>query len=204
MSKYKLTYFHLAGNRGEEVRLALTIAGQAFDDVRIDHSVFKDMKPDLPFGSLPMLEIEGHGTLAQSNAILRLIGSQHDLHPKDPYEAARHDSLMDAVEDLRHRLSATMRIEDPDTRKSARQQLSVTYIPLWATCVERMIADGPFIGGDNLHVADIKFFMVDRWLTAGILDDIPADIFDPYPKFKALSAAVKNHPAVVDWYAETA
>jgi prostaglandin-H2 D-isomerase / glutathione transferase len=32
MSMPKVTYFNFAGSRGEEVRLALVIAGVAFDD----------------------------------------------------------------------------------------------------------------------------------------------------------------------------
>jgi len=36
MANVKVTYFDFAGSRGEEVRLALAIAGVAFDDERIE------------------------------------------------------------------------------------------------------------------------------------------------------------------------
>ena len=83
MSTPKVTYFDFAGSRGEEVRLALVIAGVVFDDNRISSDDFARIKAELPFGSLPVFESPGHGVFAETNAILRLIGRLHDLHPDD-------------------------------------------------------------------------------------------------------------------------
>lgn len=201
MSRYKVTYFDFAGSRGEEVRLALKIAGLAFEDNRVNGETFGRLKPDLPFGSLPVLEIDGHGTFGQSNAILRLIGRQNGLHPDEPYEAARHDALMDMAEDLRHRITQTMRIKDASEKKVTRQQLAAEYLPLWGRCVERQIGEGPFVGGKKPSVADIKLFMVDRWISNGGVDDVPADTFDPFPGLKSVADGIRKHPAVVSWYA---
>jgi glutathione S-transferase len=200
MSKIKVTYFDFAGSRGEEIRLALTIAGVDFDDNRVSHDEFSRLKPDLPFGALPVLDIDGHPTLGQSNAILRLIGRQHGLHPADPFEAARHDALMDAAEDLRHRISPTMRITDAAEKKAARQALSTDYIPQWAGHVDRQIGAGPFVAGDRPSVADIKLYMVDKWISSGAVDDISPEIFDGNPKLKTVAEAVRTLPAVVAWY----
>ena len=46
MSKPKVTYFDFAGSRGEEVRLALVIAGVAFDDNRLKSDEFAKIKSD--------------------------------------------------------------------------------------------------------------------------------------------------------------
>ncbi len=196
MSNLTVTYFDFSGSRGEEVRLALRMAGVAFDDNRIDRDTFVRLKPTLPFGSLPVLEIEGRGVFGQSNAILRLIGRQHGLYPEDPFEAARHDAFMDAVEDLRHRISPTMRIQDPAEKKAARQILAADYIPQWGGCIDRLIGDGPFIDGARPGVADIKIYMVHKWISDGGVDDIPTDIFSPNRKLTALAEAVRTHPAV--------
>ncbi len=201
MADMKVTYFDFTGSRGEEVRLALTIAGVPFDDNRIDRATFAKLKPDLPFASLPTLEVAGRGVFGQSNAILRLIGRQHGLHPDDPFEAARHDALMDAAEDLRQRISPTMRMQDAAERKAARALLASDYIPQWGLCIERLLGDGPFVGGARPSVADIKLYMVDKWIAGGAVDDIPPHIFDPYPKLKALARAIATHPAVVARYA---
>ncbi len=201
MAKLTVTYFDFAGSRGEEVRLALTVAGVPFEDNRIERATLATLKPDLPFGSLPVLDWEGHGTFAQSNAILRLIGRQHGLHPEEPFEAARHDALMDAAEDLRHRISPTMRMEDGPAKAAARQQLATDYIPKWGHFVDRLIGDGPFVAGQGISVADIKLYIVERWIGSGSLDDIPADVFGPCDRLRALSRAVRDHPAVEGWYA---
>ena len=203
MAKLKVTYFDFAGSRGEELRLALAIAGVAFDDHRIDRGTFSRLKPDLPFASLPILEVEGKGVFGQSNAILRLIGRQYGLHPDDPFKAARHDALMDAAEDLRARMSPTLRMQDMDEKRAARQQLAGDYIPQWGRCIERAIGAGPFVGGDRPSVADVKLYMVHTWISSGGIDFVPADLFDPYPKFNRVADGIRNHPAVIAWYAKT-
>lgn len=201
MSMPKVTYFDFAGSRGEEVRLALAIAGVAFEDVRVKDGEFAALKPTLPFGSLPIFEDPGHGIFAETNAILRLIGRQHGLHPDDPWDGARHDAVMDACEELRQRLSATSRIADPAEKKKAREALAAGFILHWAQGIERLIGQGPFIGGAKPAVADIKIYMIARAIGAGTYDDIPATVLDPFGKLKAVAAGIANHPAVLAWSA---
>lgn len=201
MSKPKVTYFDFAGSRGEEVRLALAIAGVAFEDVRLKDDQFAAIKSQLPFGALPVFEVEGHGSFAETNAILRLIGRVHGLHPNDPWEGARHDAVMDACEELRQRVSATSRFSDAAEKKAAREALAAGYVPRWAQGVERLIGQGPFIGGAKPAVADIKVYMLERALSSGIYDNIPATVLAPFKALKALAAGVANHPAVLAWTA---
>jgi len=107
MSKPKLTYFDAPVSRGEECRLALHLAGVDFDDVRIKSADWPGIKAQTPYGGLPMLELPGKAALAHSNAILVLIGRRHGLHPADDFEAARHEGMMQHVEDLRAVVSPT-------------------------------------------------------------------------------------------------
>src|SRR6195256_630287 len=92
MTRYKLTYFDAAASRGEECRLALHLSGLPFEDERLSGDQWAARKERTPFGALPVLTVDGR-QLAQSNAILRFIGSQHGLHPAEPFEAALHESL---------------------------------------------------------------------------------------------------------------
>ena len=87
MSKPKLTYFDAPVSRGEECRLALHLADVDFEDVRIKPADWPALKPTTPFGSLPLYEEPGHPVLAQTNAILVLLGRRHRLHPADDYTA---------------------------------------------------------------------------------------------------------------------
>lgn len=201
MSDYKVTYFDFAGSRGEELRLALVLTGQPFEDIRLSRDQFLSVKPDLPFAVVPTLDVAGKGVFGQTNALLRLIARRHGLYPEDLFEAARHDALMDAVEDLRHRISPTMRMPDGPEKLAARAQLAAEFLPLWGRCVDRMIGAGPFVGGDRIGVADLKIYMADRWIATGALDGIPGDVLDGFPALKRVAAAVGAHPAITAWYA---
>lgn len=201
MSSPKVTYFDFPGSRGEEVRLALVIAGVEFEDNRIARDAFATIKPDLPFGSLPVLEVPGHGALAQTNAILRLIGRLHGLYPDDPWDAARHDAVLEACEDMRHRISATSQATPGADRKAARQALAANFIPRWAKGLEQLIGKGPFVGGQRPAVADLKIYMIEKALSGGNFDDIPITVLEPFPAIKAVASGIAKHPAVVAWYA---
>ncbi len=204
MSKPKLVYFDAPVSRGEECRLALQLAGVEFEDVRLKREEWVAKKPTSPFGAVPYFEVPGQPPLAQTNAILTLIGRRHGLHPKDDFAAARHEAVMHHIEDLRAQLGATLRMTDADQKKRAREELAATYIPAWAAFAERQISeDGPFFAGSSVHVVDVKILMIVRWLKSGALDHIPSNVFADYRKLNRVHDAVDAHPAVRAWYART-
>jgi glutathione S-transferase len=203
MPKPRLTYFDFAGSRGEECRMALHLAGIDFEDVRIQSSDWPAMKAGMPFGAMPVLEIPGKPPLAHSNAILVLIGREHGLHPTDAFEAARHEALMCAVEELRHTITPTLRISDPEQKRQARMALATNELNVWGSQVERQLGEGPFVGGTKLQVADLKLYMIVRWLTTGTLDHVPTTVLDHCPKLLRLFRAVGEHAGVQAWQAKS-
>lgn len=200
MATTKLTYFDFPGGRGEDCRLALFIAGVDFDDDRVGSKAWPERKPGTPYGAMPVLEIEGKGKLAQSNTILRYIGRKYDLHPVDEWEAARHEAVMCAVEDLRFAVTPTFLIKDEDERKTAREELAEGFIQRWGANVEKQLGDAPFLGGHLINVADLKLFVVMKWFIGGKLDHIRTNVFEAFPKLSAHYEAVKTNPKVVEWY----
>ena len=202
MNKPKLTYFDAPVSRGEECRLALHLAGIDFEDVRIKSADWPAMKERMPYGGLPVLELPGHPPLAHSNAILVLIGRRHGLHPGDDFEAARHEGMMQHVEDLRAVVSPTLRLAEPE-KKTAREALVAGFLPAWARSAERNIVAGPFFGGARIHVVDLKLHMAVRWFIGGKVDHIPATVFADYPKLIGVHDAVRDHPKVKAWYAKS-
>jgi len=201
MTRIKLSYFDFPGGRGEDCRLALHLAGVDFEDDRVDPKAWAAKKPSTPFGSMPVLEIPGEGILAQSNAILGLLGARYGLLPADDFRAAQHRALLAIVEELRMQVEATTsRDDDEAQRKAKREKLAAGYMKSWAQNVERQIK-GPFIEGADLGVVDLKLFVVMNWFKKGVVDHIPATYFDDFPRLTALFAAVSAHPKVVEWYA---
>jgi len=201
MSKPKLFYFDAPVSRGEECRLALHLAGVDFEDVRIKPADWPAMKERTPYGSVPVLEFSGLPALAHSNAILVLIGRRHGLHPADDVEAARHEGMMQHVEDLRAVVGPTLRMGDAE-KKAAREALVAGFLPAWAQAAERNITAGPFFGGEKIHVVDLKIHMAVRWFSGGKVDHVPATIFAGYPRLIGVHDAVRDHADVRSWYAK--
>jgi glutathione S-transferase len=200
MTKPRLTYFDSPRSRGEECRLALWLAGVEFEDRRLPRGEWPALKPKTPFGSLPIFEIEGKPAVSQSNAILGHIGRRYGLLPKDDWEAMRLESLLSAAEDLRHAVNRTIGIKDEAELRQKRADLVAGPIKTWGANMERQVV-GPFAGGAEISVADVKLFIVVGWLKSGVLDHVPADCLDEFPKLNKLYESVKQHPKVVAWRA---
>ena len=202
MTRPKLIYFDAPVSRGEECRLALHLAGIDFEDVRIKPAAWPAIKAQTPYGALPVLELPGRPPLAHSNAILVMIGRLHGLHPTDDFEAARHEAMMQHVEDLRAVVGPTIRMSD-DEKKAAREAMVAGFLPAWARSAEKNIVGEPFFGGAKLNVVDLKVHMAVRWFIGGKVDHIPATIFAGYPKLVRVHDAVRDHAAVKSWYSKT-
>lgn len=202
MTRPKLTYFDAPASRGEECRMALHLAGIDFEDVRIKPADWPAFKPKTPYGGMPIYELPGKPPLAHSNAILVLIGREHGLHPADPFEAARHEGMMQHVEDLRAVIGPTLRLGDPE-KKLAREAIVAGYLPAWGAFAEKNLTAEPFFGGAKLQVVDLKIYMAVRWMTGGAVDHIPKTIFAVYPKLLAAHDAVREHAGIKAWYAKS-
>lgn len=199
MPEYTLTYFDFSGSRGEECRLAFHLAGVPFEDERLDRGAWAARKPRTPYGSLPVLTVEGRGELAQSNAILSFVGRAHGLLPTDPFEAARHEAVMCSVEDFRAALNPTGRIADPELKRIAREEFAAGYLRTWAAAIERQLADpGPYFGGEAPSVADLKLFIIMRSIVDGGIDHVPPTAFAEFSRLSRLFEAVRSHPRVAE------
>ncbi|GMR30770.1 hypothetical protein PMAYCL1PPCAC_00965 [Pristionchus mayeri] len=99
MPAYKLYYFPLRG-RGETIRQLLTLAGQPFEDYRINPEEWSGIKPDMPLGQVPVLEVDGSFKLAQTMTILRYIANKHGLAGRTPEESAQLDMIGECVQEM--------------------------------------------------------------------------------------------------------
>ncbi len=106
---------------------------------------------------------------------------------------------MNYVEDLRHTVGPTLRIADEALKRAAREELARDYLPTWGTNVENQLTDHPFVGGDALHVVDIKLYMIVRWFASGTVDHVPPTVFDHCAKLKRVYREVGADPGVKAW-----
>jgi glutathione S-transferase len=202
LPKLILNYFDFDGSRGEVARLAMHVGGVAFEDRRIPRKEWPNLRDTAPFQSLPTLEVDGQ-VIAQSNTINRYVGKLAGLYPKDDWQAALVDEVMDAVEDITTRIGTTFTLEG-DAKKKAREALAAGSLLRFLQQLEARVKRG---GGEwfvekRLTVADLKCYLWIRWLKSGALDHIPADIVDKNaPLLARHMERVKNHPKIAAYYA---
>ncbi len=202
MTTPKLTYFDFDGGRGETARLAFTIGSLAFKDDRVSFADWPNRKPLMPFGALPVLEVDGKA-VAQSNTINRYVGRLAGLYPADPWQAALCDETMDAVEDIATRVFATIVLPEAE-KKAQREELANGPIPYSLSRLQQRLDThgGRYFADDRLTVADLKVFVWIRHLRSGALDHVPSDLPDRIaPGLVEHGSRVMNHPGVSAYYA---
>jgi prostaglandin-H2 D-isomerase / glutathione transferase len=203
MPKLKLSYFDFHGGRGEPARLALAIGGIPFEDDRVG-SDWAQRKGQTPFGSLPVLEVDGH-LVTQSNAINRYVGKLANLYPTDPWQAVLCDETMDAVEDIGTKISATLFIANDEEKKAQRKALADGAISFFLERLQRTLLErgGQYFADGRLTVADLKVFVWVRNLKSGKLDHVPTDLPDRVaPKLVEHLRRIEGHPALQAYYAK--
>ena len=201
MPKLKLTYFDFDGGRGEPARLALHVGGIAFEDHRIPGPEWPRHRDTMPFRTMPVLQADGK-VLTQSNTINRYVGRLAGLYPKDDWQATLCDEIMDATEDIGTRIGATIAMAD-DHKKKAREALAADLLPRHLETLEAKLKanGGEYFADRRLTVADLKVFMLVRWLRSGVLDHIPKDIVDRNaPLLVKHFERVSGHPKIAEYY----
>ena len=202
MPKLVLIYFDFDGSRGEVARLAMHVGGVAFEDRRIARKDWAALRDTMPFQAMPVLEVDGKA-IAQSNTINRYVGKLAGLYPKDDWRAAQVDEVMDAVEDITTRIGSTIRLED-EAKKKARDELAAGPIPRFLQQLDARLkaGGGEWFVENRLTVADLKCYLLTRWLKSGVIDHVPADIVERHaPLLAKHLERVHNHPKIAAYYA---
>ena len=201
MTSHKLTYFDFDGGRAEPVRIAFHAAGIEFEDDRLSFQEFGEMRNDRRFNSLPVLEIDGN-QVTQTNALCRYVGKMANLYPADDVQALYCDEVLDALEDLLHKIVPTFGLKGEEL-----QQARAKLVDGWLTVHllglgELLDRGGEYFAGDSLTMADLKAFVQVRSLRAGTLDHVPADLVDRLaPGLVEHQERVAADPRVVAYYA---
>lgn len=201
---FKILYFDFPYWRTEAARVALFMSGIEFEDKRVDREEFAKLKPELPFGQVPLLYFNGK-PLAQSLAIIRFVGKKSGLYPKDDFEAAKVDAIMDHCSDITNLLTPSLREKDEARKLEMRAALAEETLPDALAKLERLLkANGntKYFVGKSLTVADLCVWRLIGWFTSGAMDGIPKDIIAPYLLLNENIQLVDSLPKVVEWKAK--
>jgi glutathione S-transferase len=187
----KLTYFDGKG-RAELTRMIFHYGGVAFTDNRVAHADFPALKPTLPLGQVPILEVDGT-VYSQSMAIARYAAKISGLYPNDPVEALKVDMFTCSLGDLEGPFVDFM-FKTPDEAEKAQKKkvfIEETVSKCFAA-LEKLVA-GKFVLGDKLSDADLHFLdFVDNKLKWAF----PEFSADAFTKLSALLKNVKVDPKV--------
>lgn len=193
---YKLIYFNARG-RAEHIRYIFAYAGVHYDDERVPRERWPELKKSMPYGMLPVLEIDGK-PIAQSNAVARYLARKHNLVGRDEWEAMMCDVLVDSLGDLKQFISQYRRQEDQIKKEEMKAKLLKETIPFYLNKFEQIVSEnGGFTVGDTTTWADFVF--------AAALENFEsiftATALENYPGLRALKKRVHEIPAIADWLA---
>jgi len=158
----KLTYFGGRG-RAELSRLILAHTGLAYEDVRVEGKDWPALKPNTPWGQIPLLEVDGKTTIAQSGTVARFLARIGGIHGSNPLESAQIETLHDAAADVAV-LIGKQRFGSDEDKKKAAEDNAKTNFPTWARLFERQLKNhnegkGYFVK-DSITYGDIAVFNV--------------------------------------------
>ncbi|KAL6749860.1 glutathione S-transferase [Haematococcus lacustris] len=198
--KIIMHYFDLPG-RAETTRLLLKMGGIEYEEKIIERETWPDVKKTMPFGQVPVLEVDGK-LLAQSSAMERYAAGLAHLLPTDLWALAKHDELLGFLNEIGDLLMATYSIQDPEAKIKARQDLVAGPIKAKLEKLSSMLeaAGGKFFLGETALYVDIAIFKSLSGLTGGTMDGVPTTLLDDYPVLKAFHSRVAALPPIKAFY----
>lgn len=202
MNKLKLTYFDFPGGRAEPARLALHIGGIQFEDYRFAPGDFSEVRKTTPLNQVPTLHVNDV-QITQSDAITRYVGKLAGLYPEDDFQALLCDEAMGALEDITIKIGASFGMAG-DELKKARDALVTGALPRYLQWLQNQLEShgGEFLADNRLTIADLKAFVILRWLGSGKLDHIPGDLIGTVaPKLDGYMRRLAALPAIAQYYA---
>ena len=172
-----------------------------------------------PFGTVPAaFSPKGDIGIFESNSILRAVarvGKEFNLYGKDPYEASRIDSFLDANLVFAREAQVYM-LDYENVSKEGYERMTAAY-EFYLSGIEAALWESPYIAGSDLSIADISFVCdFSQFLREGHYEGILKDrglgliaekFKDEYPKtFKHLFSLAKRKEfssvlgTYLDWY----
>ncbi|XP_061178876.1 S-crystallin SL11-like [Saccostrea echinata] len=200
MPTYKLMYFESKG-RAEVIRLALTAAGQEFEDKRFTREEWLKVKPTIPQNQLPCLQVDDR-LIPQSGAILRYVGRAFGLYGDNNDESTRIDVILGATDDFLKNLINVYYEKDETKKEELKKDLEENKLPQYFNLMEEILkenngGDGFFVG-NKMSIADLMIY--------DLTDQVASFVTPPPlpPKLGTLIEKVKNNPKIKEYTSKQA
>eukprot|EP00731_Ephydatia_muelleri_P016491 Em0009g915a len=193
MSTYKLTYFDLRA-RAELIRLIFAQAGVQYTDERLTFQDWPARAPHTPFGTLPVLEVDGK-QLGGSLVIARYVAEKNGLGGANDFENALIASALDAITDLVNKITPLVFEKDEAKKAELRKELegeahfTLSHLEKFVSANKDGWLVGPKVTYGDLAVFNFVGNVTAFWPTA----------LDKYPSLSQLHKRVEELPKIAKW-----
>uniref|UniRef100_A0A0A9Y5I3 glutathione transferase n=2 Tax=Lygus hesperus TaxID=30085 RepID=A0A0A9Y5I3_LYGHE len=195
MKDIKLTYFNIMG-LGETLRFMLSYMGKEFEDFRI--ATFQEWitkhKKNMPFGKLPLLEIDGK-PYHQTMALCRWLAKKCDLAGDNDDEALEIDMMMDSFSDFRSMVWSYFYNSDKENKQRIRPRIIEEITPFYLKKFDEKIKEEGYLANRKLSWVDIYFVAVLGYFSFMI----ESDICSTYENIRDLRDRVHAIPNIKKW-----
>ncbi len=185
-----ITYFAIRG-RAEPIRMMLEDLGIDYEDKAIAFRQWRDLKPQMPFGKMPMYQ-EGDLTIYESHAIYRYLARKHDLYGNTEMDVINCEILEHVLSDA---IEAFARLSWSRDFENKRQDFIDGPLTTTLTNMERYLSDLPrdkdyWVGRSLTYIDFIGWNYLDfaRALAGNIVND--------FPNLKRVKTAFESRPRV--------
>jgi len=192
LSNLKLYYFAGRG-RGELTRFLFAEGRTEYEDVRIESKDWANHKASMPFGQMPVLEVDGF-KVPESLAIERYAATVGGLYGGNLLEAARIDMIVGACADLYEPYSQANYTKDEKVKEEKFQKLWAEHFPKWNALLEKQLGDNKYFVGNDATFADIMVYHLFTNVSAK-----NKDVLKDFSKLAALVERVGSRPRIAAW-----
>jgi glutathione S-transferase len=149
----------------------------------------------VPFCQLPVLVVDGK-LLCQSGSINRyLVSLVPDLVPKDPFEAAKVDSVFETAQELTP-INPICNVFKGELFQEKKNDYFLNILPPRLGNINKLImsSGGPFTCGESPYYCDFAVYH-----QFDLVREVEPSAFDSFPAVQAFLAAVESLPGVNEY-----
>jgi len=191
---FKLYYFNIRA-LAEPIRYLFAYGGQAYEDVRVERGDWPKLKPTMPMGQMPVLEVDGH-RVHQSVAIERYVAKRVGLAGANDWENLQIDSVVDTINDLRQKIAAVHFEADEAIKQKKKETLIAETVPFYLGKLEEIAKE------NKGHLAVSKLTWADFFFAA-MMEIFKIwtgpEILSKYPNLQKVAENVYNLDAIKTW-----
>ncbi|CAJ0575007.1 unnamed protein product, partial [Mesorhabditis spiculigera] len=196
MPIYRLTYFDAMG-RAEPSRLLFALAEVEFEDKRIAARDWPQVKSTVPWGQLPLLEVDDR-SLSHCRAIERFLAKRFGFSGKDEWEEAKVDELVMGVEELLGKMQPWLDESNTTAKINLLKKLVEEVIHPFLVLYEDFLDKNGsgFLVGSQITLADLVVYHVVSFLDQKI---IPRQVTAKFPKLCTFTRKIQAMPRIKTW-----